>query len=353
MKLSELLTSPNPERIQVFRPYIIAEAGVNHEGNMDLAKRLIDEAKEGGAHAIKFQSYKAETIASKDSPSYWDTSKEPTKSQYELFKKYDKFWKKEFETLKEYCDQTKITFLSTPFDVESAAFLNPLMDTFKISSSDITNKPFIEFICDFDKPIILSTGASDLSEIEQAVGWIAKKGNSLGLLHCVLNYPTENNNANLAMILDLIKKFPLHRIGYSDHTLPEDMKTLETAVLLGASILEKHFTHDKTLPGNDHYHAMDKNDLGIFNQNLDHLFELLGEEEKRSLPVEDSARKNARRSLVARRHIPAGVKIQLEDITWKRPATGISPSEIDKIINSKTAKDISEDTILQWSDILD
>ena len=131
------------------------------------------------------------------------------------------------------------------------------------------------------------------------------------------------------------------------------MKTLETAVLLGASILEKHFTHDKTLPGNDHYHAMDKNDLGIFNQNLDHLFELLGEEEKRSLPVEDSARKNARRSLVARRHIPAGVKIQPEDITWKRPATGISPSEIDRIINSKTAKDISEDTILQWSDILD
>jgi sialic acid synthase SpsE len=353
MRLPELINTPLNNSHKVVRPYVIAEAGVNHEGDMDLARRLIDEAKEGGAHAIKFQSYKAETIASKDSPSYWDTSKEPTKSQYELFKKYDKFWKKEFEALKEYCDQTEITFLSTPFDVESAAFLNPLMDTFKISSSDITNKPFIEFICNFKKPIILSTGASDLSEIEQAVGWIVEKGNSLGLLHCVLNYPTENNNANLAMILDLIKKFPLHRIGYSDHTLPKDMKTLETAVLLGASILEKHFTYDKTLPGNDHYHAMDKNDLEIFNQNLDHLFELLGEEGKRSLPVEDSARKNARRSLVARRHIPAGVKIQPEDITWKRPATGISPSEIDRIINSKTAKDISEDTILQWSDILD
>jgi sialic acid synthase SpsE len=353
MRLPELINTPLNHSHQVVRPYVIAEAGVNHEGDMGLARRLIDEAKEGGAHAIKFQSYKAETIASKDSPSYWDTSKEPTKSQYELFKKYDKFWKKEFEALKEYCDQTEIAFLSTPFDVESAAFLDPLMDTFKISSSDITNKPFIEFICNFKKPIILSTGASDLSEIEQAVGWIVGKGNSLGLLHCVLNYPTENNNANLAMILDLIKKFPLHRIGYSDHTLPKDMKTLETAVLLGASILEKHFTHDKTLPGNDHYHAMDKNDLEIFNQNLDRLFELLGEEGKRSLPVEDSARKNARRSLVARRHIPAGVKIQPEDITWKRPATGISPSDIDRIINSKTAKDISEDTILQWSDILD
>jgi N-acetylneuraminate synthase len=353
MKLSELLTSPLLGQNQVVRPYVIAEAGVNHEGNMDMAKRLIDEAREGGAHAIKFQSYKAETIASKDSPSYWDTSKESTKSQYELFKKYDKFWKKEFEALKEHCDKTDITFLSTPFDVESAAFLSPLMDTFKISSSDITNKPFIEFICNFKKPIILSTGASDLSEIEEAVGWITEKGNPLGLLHCVLNYPTEDKNANLAMILDLIKKFPLHRIGYSDHTLPKDMKTLETAVLLGASILEKHFTHDKTLPGNDHYHAMDKKDLKFFNQNLDHLFELLGEEEKRSLPSEDSARQNARRSLVARQHISAGKRIQPEDITWKRPAAGISPREIDKIINSKTAKDIPEDTILQWSDILD
>lgn len=353
MKLSELLTSPHPGENQVVRPYIIAEAGVNHEGEMDLAKRLIDEAREGGAHAIKFQSYKAETIASKNSPSYWDTSKEPTKSQYELFKKYDKLWKKEFEALKEYCDQTEITFLSTPFDAESAAFLNPLMDTFKISSSDITNKPFIEFICNFKKPIILSTGASDLSEIGEAVGWINEKGNPLGLLHCVLNYPTEDKNANLAMILDLIRKFPLYRIGYSDHTLPKDMKTLETAVLLGASILEKHFTHDKTLPGNDHYHAMDKKDLKIFNQNLDHLFELLGEEEKRSLPSEDSARQNARRSLVARRHISAGKRIQPEDITWKRPATGISPREIDKVINSKASKDIQEDTIMQWSDMID
>ena len=353
MKLSELLTSPLPDRNQIVRPYIIAEAGVNHEGDMGLAMRLIDEAKEGGAQAIKFQTYKAETIASKDSPSYWDTSKESTRSQYELFKKYDKFWKSEFEALKKHCDKTDITFLSTPFDMESAGFLSPLMDTFKISSSDITNKPFIEFICDFKKPIILSTGASNLSEIEEAVSWIVGKGNPLGLLHCVLNYPTEDKNANLAMILGLIKKFPHHRIGYSDHTLPKDMKTLETAVLLGASIIEKHFTHDKTLPGNDHYHAMDMEDLKTFNHNLDNLFELLGEKEKRSLPAEDPARKNARRSLVARRHISAGKKIKREDLTWKRPATGISPREIEKIIDSKTVKDIPEDTILQWSDIID
>jgi sialic acid synthase SpsE len=353
MKLPKLLKINYRRLGEVVRPYIIAEAGVNHEGDMNLAKRLIDEAAEGGAHAIKFQTYKAETIASKVSPAYWDTAKEPTQSQYKLFKKYDKFWKSEFEALKLYCDQAGITFLSTPFDTESAIFLDPLMDTFKISSSDITNKPFIEFICDFNKPIILSTGASNLDEIEEAVSWVAKKGNSLGLLHCILNYPTDDENANLAMIRDLMIKFPNHPIGYSDHTLPKNMKTLETAVLLGASILEKHFTHDKTLPGNDHYHAMDKEDLKAFNQNLDDLFELLGEKEKRSIPSEEPARKNARRSLVARRDIPAGKQIESGDITWKRPASGISPREIDKVLNSKVAKDIFEDSILQWSDIVD
>ena len=160
-------------------PYVIAEAGVNHEGSMELAKRLVREAAEGGADAIKFQSYKAGTLASKDSPAYWDTTKEPTKSQYELFKKHDSFWKKEFEELKRCCDDEGIAFMSTPFDVESARFLDPLMDVFKISSSDITNKPFIEFLCDFGKPIILSTGASSLHEVAEAVEWIEAKGNKL------------------------------------------------------------------------------------------------------------------------------------------------------------------------------
>jgi len=219
-------------------PYIIAEAGVNHEGDMKLAKRLINEAKEGGAHAIKFQTYKAETIASKNSPSYWDLNQEPTTSQYELFKKYDKFWKKEFEELKNYCDKAGIEFLSTPFDIESAKFLSELMDVFKISSSDITNKPFIEYICDFGKPIILSTGASCLNEIKEAVSWIETKGNQVALLHCVLNYPTKDTDANLGMIKGLYKAFPNHIIGYSDHTLPKDMKVLEIAHLLGAKIIE-------------------------------------------------------------------------------------------------------------------
>ena len=147
--------------------------------------------------------------------------------------------------------------MSTPFDVESAKFLNDMMDVFKISSSDLTNRPFIEFMCDFKKPIIMSTGAASLAEIAEAVSWIEAKGNPLALLHCVLNYPTMDENAALGMIPALVRHFPQHVIGYSDHTLPNDMKVLEVATLLGAQILEKHFSHDKTLPGNDHYHAMD------------------------------------------------------------------------------------------------
>src|SRR5688572_2067836 len=157
-RIIDFLNGYNP--LEIVRPYIIAEAGVNHEGSMELAKRLIDEAKEGGADAIKFQTYKAETIASKDSPYYWDITKEPTRSQYELFKKYDKFWKGEYEQLKVHCDKAGIEFMSTPFDVEAADFLNELMPVFKISSSDITNLPFIEHQCKFGKPIILSTGSS-------------------------------------------------------------------------------------------------------------------------------------------------------------------------------------------------
>ena len=335
--------------IDIKPPYIIAEVGVNHEGKMSLAKRLIDDACDGGANVIKFQTYKAESIASKNSPAYWDKTKEPTKTQFQLFKKYDTFWKKEFEELKIYCDNAGIEFLSTPFDMESARFLNDLMSVFKISSSDITNKPFIEYICSFKKPIILSTGASYLYEIEEAVSWIEQSGNPLALLHCVLNYPTKECNANLGMICHLKAKFPEYITGYSDHTLPLDMKVLETAVILGASIIEKHFTHDKNLPGNDHYHAMDKEDLKIFLKNIKRTIDMIGRCKITSLPNEELSRKNARRSLVTRCKIPKGKKIDKEDLTWKRPAHGISPKYIDAIIGKKTSKAINEDTILQWN----
>ncbi len=348
MKILELFETFDPCPTALFRPYVIAEAGVNHEGSMETARRLVDEAKEGGADAIKFQSYKAATLASKHSPAYWDTTKEPTTSQYELFKKHDAFWKDEMQELKEYCDQVGIEFMSTPFDVESAAFLNGMMDVFKISSSDLTNKPFIEYMCGFDKPIILSTGASHLHEIQEAVGWIEAKGNPLALLHCVLNYPTPDENANLGMILGLKKAFPDKIIGYSDHTLPKEMKVCEMATMLGSVIIEKHFTHDKTLPGNDHYHAMDKEDLKRFRSNLEETFGLLGSFRVEALADEEPARRNARRSLVAARDIPAGCVIGEADLTFKRPAHGISPKFIDDVIGRKTLQAIEEDTVMQW-----
>lgn len=347
MKITDFLNNYDPSRITL--PYIIAEAGVNHEGSMDLAKRLIDEAQEGGAHAIKFQTYKAETIASKDSPYYWDISKEPTRSQFELFKKYDKFWKKEYEELKKYCDKAGIEFLSTPFDAESARFLNDLMPVFKISSSDITNFPFIELQCSFNKPIILSTGASYLWEVQEAAHIIEQRGNKLCLMHCVLNYPTPNKNANLGMIWDLRHKFPQHVIGYSDHTLPQEMNVIKDAVLLGASVIEKHFTHDKKLPGNDHYHAMDKEDLKLFWKKWNTTEELLGSFKLMSLPDEEPARKNARRSLVAQKDIPAGHVITEADLTWKRPAHGISPKFIHDVVGKTAAVHIKEDDVLKWN----
>ena len=349
MKLKELFQTINPCDVKLYKPYVIAEVGVNHEGSMELAKRLVDEAKEGGADAVKFQSYKAETLASKDSPSYWDTNEEPTTSQYELFKKHDSFWIDEMRELKEYCDSIDIEFMSTPFDIESADFLDDMMDVYKISSSDLTNKPFIEYLCKFNKPIILSTGASSLHEIQEAVEWIESYGNPLALLHCVLNYPTPDENANLGMILDLKQKFPDKIIGYSDHTLPNDMKVCEMATMLGSVIIEKHFTHDKTLPGNDHYHAMDKEDLKVFRKNLERTFDILGSFKVQALADEAPARANARRSLVALKDIPKGKVIEASDLTFKRPAHGVSPKFIDEVVGKTALIDIKDDDVIKWS----
>jgi N-acetylneuraminate synthase len=252
------------------------------------------------------------------------------------------------QELKEYCDKVDIEFMSTPFDIESADFLDDMMDVYKISSSDLTNKPFIEYICKFNKPIILSTGASSLHEIQEAVSWIEKYGNPLALLHCVLNYPTPDENANLGMILDLKQKFPDKIIGYSDHTLPKDMKVCEMATMLGSVIIEKHFTHDKTLQGNDHYHAMDKEDLKLYRSNLERIFKILGSFKVEALEDEAPARANARRSLVATKDIKKGQIIKKEDLTFKRPASGISPKFIDEVIGKKATNDIEEDSVIKW-----
>ena len=330
------------------RPLIIAEIGVNHEGCMKTAFQLIDDATDAGADAVKFQTYKAEKLASRDSPAYWDTTLEKSDSQFKLFKKYDGFETKDYEKLKLRCDEVGVEFLSTPFDFDSVEFLSDMMDVFKISSSDITNKPLIEKICEHGKPVILSTGAADTNEIDEAVCWIDRFEVSVALMHCVLSYPTSDGDANLGMIQGLRQVYPDRIVGYSDHTMPGDMKTLEVATLLGAEIIEKHFTHDKNLPGNDHYHAMDVHDLKRFRRKVAKARIILGDEEKRALVDEEPARRNARRSLVTAMPIKAGTTLTTQMLTWKRPATGISPAFIDQVIGSTVRLDLDADEILYF-----
>lgn len=333
------------------KPYIIAEIGVNHEGSLDLAKKLIDYAKEGGADAAKFQSYKADTLASKQSPAYWDIIKEPTRSQHELFQKYDQFDPEDYRALSEHCNQNEIDFLSTPFDDNAIEYLNPLVPFFKIASADITNIPFLRKVAGKSKPVVLSTGASNIDEINIALDTLNNSGSKeIVLLHCILNYPTPFEQAHLQMIKGLIGAYPDNLIGYSDHTLPDSsMTSLVTAHLLGAVVIEKHFTHDKSLQGNDHYHAMDKNDLKRFVELIDKIHVSLGQEENK-IPIETEqiSRLNARRSIVLKNNLSAGQKIEEKDLTYKRPGTGISPLYWDEIIGKKVKKDLKKDSILDW-----
>ena len=334
-------------------PYLIAEIGVNHEGSIDKAKELIDLAKEGGAHAAKFQSYKANTLASRNSPAYWDLGKEKTTSQYELFKKYDSFTEKDYIELAEYCKSVDIDFLSTPFDDASIDFLDPLIPFYKIASADITNIPFLRKIAKKNKPVVLSTGASTPAEIDIAVNEIQNITQSgIALLHCILNYPTDYSNANLNMINGLIRLFPDLVVGYSDHTLPDPcMNILIASYLKGARIIEKHFTHDKTLPGNDHYHAMDVSDLKTYVKQLKFIREAEGKSSKTFLNTEIISRNNARRSIVLSKGVKAGDIVEEAVLTCKRPGTGISPLHWDEIIGMRFTQDLEDDHIVMWHDI--
>tara|TARA_Y100000589_G_scaffold332324_1_gene391761 strand:+ start:19756 stop:20829 length:1074 start_codon:yes stop_codon:yes gene_type:complete len=336
------------------KPYIIAEIGVNHEGSLEKAKELIDLAKEGGADAVKFQTYKAEKLASKNSPAYWDTSKEKIKSQFQLFKKYDNFQEKDYLDLAAYSKDRKIDFLSTPFDLDAIDFLNELVPFFKVASADINNLPFLRKIASKGKPVIISTGASSIIEINYAIEVLKMNGcEDIGILHCILNYPTNDQNACLKMIKNLQSNYPNYLIGYSDHTLPDqNMLPLITAYLTGAIIIEKHFTFDKTLPGNDHYHAMDKNDLQNFVKLASKAHSLLGVNEiKEPIPSESISIKNARRSIVSAHFLKKNQIITEKDLICKRPGFGISPIYWDKIIGMKTIKDIEEDHIIEWDDL--
>jgi sialic acid synthase SpsE len=333
-------------------PYVIAEIGVNHGGDPDLARRLIDLAREGGAHAAKFQTYKADTLASRHSPAYWDTTKEPATSQHALFSRYDAFGPDEYRALAAHCGKVGIDFLSTPFDLEAVELLDPLVPAFKIASADITNVPLLRAVAGRGKPVLLSTGASTLPEIGFALDTVRAAGaEQVALLHCVLNYPTPYEHAELGAIRELARVFPDVAIGYSDHTVPTPgMEVLQTAVLLGATVLEKHFTHDKSLPGNDHYHAMDSSDLRRFFGGLAFQRKVLGSG-TRTVEREAAARLHARRSLVAARDLKAGEVLTPDCLIAKRPAHGISPVHWDDVIGRTLARDVAEDALLAWEDL--
>jgi len=344
------------ERCQAGEFTLIAEIGVNyydiakklHISPMEAAKFMVLSARNAGLHAVKFQTYKAETLASRYSPSYWDTTEEPTSSQFELFKKFDSFGEPEYQELSRFCDQIGIEFCSTPFDFESADYLDSMMNVYKISSSDLTNLPFITHMAKKGKPILLSTGASNLDEISAAVSCIRKYNDKeLVLLHCVLEYPTPYTHANLAKIGALKKAFTDVIVGYSDHTKPDaSYDVIKTAYLLGAVVIEKHFTVDKILRGNDHYHAMDPHDVENILAAIYRIDELKGRGELCVLESEQSARENARRSIVAAVDIPAGTIISEELLTFKRPGHGISPRELESVIGKIVKEDIGKDVVL-------
>jgi sialic acid synthase SpsE len=332
------------------RPWIIAEAGVNHENSLETAFRMVEESARCGADAIKFQSYRANRIASRYSPAYWDLTKEATTSQRALFEKYDSFGMPEYEKLAAHSAKCGIHFMSTPFDVDYVDTLAPLMPVIKVASADIVNVPLLRRVAGKGKPVVLSTGASNLGEVDEAVQFLRGEGvRDISLLHCVLSYPAKPEHAQLRGIDFLAETFPDCVTGYSDHVPPfHDCLALTMAWLRGARIVEKHFTLDKTLPGNDHYHAMDPVDLKRFREQCAFAASTLGRKEKRVLECEEEPRRQARRSVVAARALKAGVPVAAGDLDIKRPGTGIQPRDADRLIGAKPKRDIGEDEILQW-----
>lgn len=332
------------------RPFIIAEAGVNHENSLDSAKRMIDAAAAAGADAIKFQSYKAETLASRHSPAYWDLNEEPTRSQFDLFKKHDHFGDAEYEQLAAHAAACGIHFMSTPFDLHFADVLEPHMPAYKIASADLTNVPLLQHCARKGKPMILSVGAAEDREIDDAVRAVREAGNGdVALLHCVLSYPCRPEDAHLNSIGYLARRYPEIVIGYSDHVPPgPTMLAPFTAWLLGARIIEKHFTLDKTLPGNDHYHAMDPEDLRRFRRMCEDAAVLMGGDERRVWPCEEESRRQARRSLVAATTIRKGERATEGAIAIKRPGTGIPPASMTALLGRAALRDIEADEILRW-----
>ena len=327
---------------------IIAEAGVNHNGSLKTAKQMVLAAKEAGADYVKFQTFCPEKLVSKyaDKAEYQKQATGAKESQLEMLGRLA-LSQEDFKELKEYCSQQGIGFLSTPFDIESIHFLDKLgMDFWKLPSGELTNLPYLLEVAKTGKPVVMSTGMSRLEEVKASVDALQRAGaGELTLLHCNTEYPTPMGDVNLRAMAALHNACSLP-VGYSDHTLGIEIPI--AAAALGASVIEKHFTLNKNLIGNDHYHAGDPNDFKKALSNFQWIDQLLGSGIKTVLPCEIIPRQEARRSLVLTHDMKQGDILTQKDIMAKRPGTGISPEYTTIVLGRTLKRDLSEDTILTW-----
>ena len=330
----------------VKRVLIIAEAGVNHNGSVDNAKSMIDAAADAGADIIKFQTFKSEKLVTKDASkaSYQEENTGNNDSQLSMLKKLELSESDHIE-LKNYCQKRGIEFLSTPFDMESIDYLNELgISLWKIPSGEITNYPYLAKIASTGKPIIMSTGMSTIEEIEDAMRVLRDNGaKSISLLHCNTQYPTPFTDVNLNVMNTLKESFDVE-VGYSDHTLGIEVPI--AAVAMGASIIEKHFTLDRNMQGPDHKASLEPQELKTMVDSIRNIEMALGECEKKPTSSELENRNVARKSIVARKEIKKGDIFTEENITTKRPGTGISPRRWNEVIGKVATKDYLEDELI-------
>jgi N-acetylneuraminate synthase/N,N'-diacetyllegionaminate synthase len=330
------------------KAYIIAEAGVNHNGDIDLAKRLVDEAKAANADAVKFQTWKTELVISREAPKaeYQITDAGETENQFDMVKKLE-LSDDNFREIEEHCRKVGITFLSTPFDEYSVDLLESLrVPAYKVSSTD-TNNPFmLSKIAATGKPIILSTGMSDLDQIDWAISYLSGKGvKELILLQCTTSYPAEHRTLNVSAMPLLRERYSVP-VGLSDHS--SGIVAPIVAVSLGACVIEKHFTLDKTLPGPDHKASLSPAELSELVIAVRLAESTLGNPEKEIMKNEVEISKVARRSIFSSREIMKGELIAEGMITAKRPGTGISPMRFEEVVGKRANRKIAADQMLEW-----
>lgn len=326
--------------------FIIAEAGVNHNGSLNIAKKLVDAAKEVGADAVKFQTFKTDSIVTKSAPkAEYQEKFSNASSQYDMIKKLE-LSRDEFTELSDYAKEKGIIFLSSPFDEESVDLLDEIgVPAFKLGSGEITNLPLIEYIINKGKPLILSTGMASLCEIEEAITIIKDKPIDLILMYCVTNYPASVDEVDLNVMKTLQNtfKFP---VGFSDHTMGIELAI--ASVALGAGVIEKHFTLDRNLEGPDHKASLEPREFKIMVDSIRNVEKGMGNGIKKLTPDELSIKKMARKSIMAGRDIEKGEILKKDMLTIKRPETGIYPKYIDLIIGRKVNKPVMKDEPIKW-----